>query len=239
MDQHPVQAAVQTVLLGHGKIAVQQLVHRAAQKPMAMHGKLAARLAQPIDRQQLQNLLPRHAAAFITELIPPESIQTQLAPEMTTQPTVAEAAWTQQTHLTHLERQRVHFFSRNRTVIGKETGLSRLPGVFIEDFDALAPRLFLAVVDLPEIEQLTLGRLTASHAARLDDAPIAVKLSVLLARVTAEKHDRRQIANRPWAIQEGRSALHALEPTNPRWLRAIAENSANNFRNRVKVRRLG
>jgi hypothetical protein len=33
-----------------------------------MHGKLAARLAQTIHRQQLQHFFPRHVPAFVAEL---------------------------------------------------------------------------------------------------------------------------------------------------------------------------
>ena len=50
--QHAIEAAIQSVLLGHGKVdAPEQLVHRAAQEPAAMHRELAARLAQAIDRK--------------------------------------------------------------------------------------------------------------------------------------------------------------------------------------------
>jgi hypothetical protein len=58
--------------------------------------------------------------------------------------------------------------------------LARLVLLLVEDLDRLPPRRLLAVVDLPKVEHLPLRRVAALQAARLDHAPVAVKLAVLL-----------------------------------------------------------
>jgi hypothetical protein len=125
-------------------------------------------------------------------LLLPEAIQLQLPPELATQPAVAEATRTQQADVAHHQRQAIDFMGRDRPVGGKQRGLAGLLFVFIEHFDALAPGGFLAVVNLTQIKQLTLSGLAVVQTPRLDHAPVTVKLAVLLARVTAEKHAHQQ-----------------------------------------------
>ncbi len=87
-----VQAAVQPVLGRHREAQPQQLVHRAAQEPAAMHRELGHRVTQPIHRQDLKHLGPRHAAAIAPQFAVPERAQPQLIPHPATQPAVAEGA---------------------------------------------------------------------------------------------------------------------------------------------------
>jgi hypothetical protein len=47
MFQHPIQTAIQAVLLGHGEVRSQQCIHGGAQIPVTIHTKLAARSQQP------------------------------------------------------------------------------------------------------------------------------------------------------------------------------------------------
>jgi hypothetical protein len=115
----PVQAAIQSILLGHLELALEQFVHRGVHEPPAMHRELAPRRAQPVDGKQLQHLLPRHASALVAQLLPPEQVQPQLAPQTTSQPAVAETARTQQADVAHDQRQRVDLVGRNRSIVGK------------------------------------------------------------------------------------------------------------------------
>jgi len=60
---------------------------------------------------------------------------------------------------------------------GTHTGLLLL---LVEHFNGLAPRRLLAVVDLAQVQHLSLRRTPAAATTRFDDAPIAVQLAVLL-----------------------------------------------------------
>jgi len=55
----------------------------------------------------------------------------------------------------------------------------------------LAPARPRTVVDLAEIQHVTLHGPTASRPAVLDDAPVAVLLAVLAASLVAQKHAAR------------------------------------------------
>ena len=82
MLQDPIQTAIQAILLRYGKILSQQFPHGAAIEPLPMNTKFAARIEQPIDHQQPQNLLPVHRLApdiFLQPLLP-ELLQIQLPP---------------------------------------------------------------------------------------------------------------------------------------------------------------
>ena len=63
--EDPVQAAIESILAGHREVHLQQLVHGAAQKPLAMDAQLAAGIDQAVDHQQLQHLGPGHLAARV------------------------------------------------------------------------------------------------------------------------------------------------------------------------------
>jgi len=58
-----VQTAVEPVFARHREIGCQQRIHRAFDKPMAMHAELAAWFQQPVHHQQLQHLLPTYLFA--------------------------------------------------------------------------------------------------------------------------------------------------------------------------------
>ena len=61
-------------------------------------------------------------------------------------------------------------------------------GTILEDFDCLQPCLTLTIVDLPEVEDLTLNHASTGHPAVLHHAPIPVLLPILLPIRAAQKH---------------------------------------------------
>jgi hypothetical protein len=61
----------------------------------------------------------------------------------------------------------------------------------VERLDRLTPGGTLIVVDLAQIEHVSLHSPTAGYAAVLDDAPVAVLLAVLPANLLAQKHSPR------------------------------------------------
>ena len=75
-----IEAAIQTVLVRHGAVAIQQHIHRRLREPFFMHKEFAARIEQTIDREQLKHLRPRHLAALSAEPLLPERIEAELLP---------------------------------------------------------------------------------------------------------------------------------------------------------------
>lgn len=62
-----IEAAAQPVLVRHGEVAVQQHLHRRLREPFFVNKKPAARIEQPVGREQLDHLRPRHLAALSAE----------------------------------------------------------------------------------------------------------------------------------------------------------------------------
>src|SRR5208283_5680969 len=92
-----------------------------------------------------------------------------------------------QPHCAQPDRNHVAIENRGRTIFGKQRDLPRSPR-FVEDFDSPTPCRPLAVVDLSEIEHLSLNHATALDATVLDDRPGPMLLAVLAANLVAQKH---------------------------------------------------
>ena len=78
-----IQTFVETVLGRHGEVFVEQLVHRAGQKPAAVQMPLAARSDQLAHRQQFEHFEPRHLGFAVGQALAPERAQLQFIPEPT------------------------------------------------------------------------------------------------------------------------------------------------------------
>ena len=85
-----------------------------------------------------------------------------------------------QTNLVENDGQGVDFLRRKRTIRGEQRKLLGLLLLLVKDLDGLAPGRLLAVVYLAKVQDLSLNGSSAAATTRLDDAPIAVKLAVLL-----------------------------------------------------------
>jgi hypothetical protein len=83
-----------------------------------------------------------------------------------------------------------------------------LSGAFIEDLDRLAPRRFLAVVDLSKIQHLPLKHAAIMNASVFDNRPCPMFLPVLATNLEAQKH--HEIRASPTAVQGAWSALQAF-----------------------------
>jgi hypothetical protein len=69
-----------------------------------------------------------------------------------------------------------------------------MAGVRVENFDGLAPGRGLGRADLTQIQHVALHHSAALEALVLDDAPIAVRLAVLLSPGLPQKHDPANLA---------------------------------------------
>ena len=184
----PVQATIQPVLVRHGVVHGQQLVHRAAVEPLAVQPILAARGDQPVHHQQLQHLLPRHLAGNVLEPLRPEPLQPQLLPQPTAQPAVPERPWPPQLHRRQPHLYAVQGVGRNRPVLREQTQLSALLPALVEDLQTLPPCRLLRIVDLAQIQDGSLHDLAAGHPAVLDDAEVAMRFAVLPPILASQEH---------------------------------------------------
>src|ERR1700688_604196 len=90
---------------------------------------------------------------------------------------------------------------RRRTILGEQRNLPPGPPAVVERLDRLAPRGALAVVDLAQVKHVPLHRPAAEYPAVLDNAPIAVLLAVLAAKLVAQKHGAS--LPKPLAVSQG------------------------------------
>jgi hypothetical protein len=74
---------------------------------------------------------------------------------------------------------------RRRTMLGEQCDLFAGLAVLVERPDRLAPHGALAVIDLAQIQHVSLHRAPAGYPAVLHDAPITVLLAVLAAKLVA------------------------------------------------------
>ena len=98
---------------------------------------------------------------------------------------------------------------RRVPILGEQRDLSGLLAALVECLDRPAPRRALAVVDLAQIQHMPLHRPAAGHPAVLHDAPVAMLLAVLPAKLVAQKHAAR--LSKPVPVSQGTwSAPHAV-----------------------------
>ena len=163
-----------------------------------MQSPLATRCQQPIGRQQQQHLVPPRPLAARAQPPTPEPVELQLAQQAQRQPAPAPLARSAQPQFAQLQPDdrsiRLHPLA---AVFRKQRQRARLRRPFLQDGDRLAPRPFLRIVDLAQVQQRPLHHTAPADPAILDDAPITVLLAVLLALGVAEKHDGCALYERP------------------------------------------
>jgi hypothetical protein len=150
---------------------------------------LAAGIDQAVAHQRLQDVPPPRSLARIRQASRPELIELQLLIQMTRQPARAPLPRPVQFHgiEPHLNAVSVGA-RRNLAISGKQRQLAVPLAAFIKGLDLLAPGLALTVIDLAEIQHLTLHHLAIGAALVLDDIPIAMLFAVFEASVESQKH---------------------------------------------------
>ena len=93
---------------------------------------------------------------------------------------------------------------------GKQRDGARLQLAVGEHFNRFFPGGFLPVVDLAQVEHVTLDDAITGTALVLDDAPVAVRLAVFDPRLAAQKHLGRALYRENCGMEQGRSALQAV-----------------------------
>src|SRR3954462_12686756 len=197
MIQQTVQATIKPVFFGHREIDTQQFIHRALEKPLPVQAQFTAGSKQPIHHQQLQHFLPTDRFAALRQALAPKAIQLQLPPRFTGQPAVAEGAGTPQLHAAQSYLQRIDSLGRKGAIVRKQTQIGGALPVFIKDLQRLAPRRFLFVVDLAQIQNRALYGLARMKTPVLDHTEVAMSLAVLDPVGAAKKHKSSSMPDLP------------------------------------------
>lgn len=176
-----IQAAVEGVAVGDGKVLAEQIPHGAVVKPVAVQTPFAAGVDQTVGDQGLEHIQPAGALAARRQARLPEGVQLQQVPQPTGQPTGAPLPRTAQLQSTQLDLDHRAGKLGRPAVLRKQGHLGRGAPVFVEDLDGAAPRRPLGVVDLPEIQDMALNHPPVGHPAVFHDAPVTVFFAVLLA----------------------------------------------------------
>src|SRR5215510_7006415 len=153
-----------------------------------MHAELAAGIEQTIDDQQPQYLFPTHRFPAWWHTLAPELIQAQLLPQLASQPAVAEHAWPPQLQTAQANLYAVHRIGGKLAVVRKQTHRGEALFRLVEYLQRLPPRRLLLIVDLAEIQHRALRRFAAGQPSVLNDAEVAMVLTVFLAIRAAQKH---------------------------------------------------
>jgi hypothetical protein len=97
-------------------------------------------------------------------------------------------AWTFKLKFAELDLHDLVFKIRYWTVFGKQRNRLGTGAAPFEHLDRFTPRLVLRVIDLPEIKYLALYNAITLATAILNDAPVAVLLTVFETSRGAQKH---------------------------------------------------
>ena len=184
-----VEAAVQRVR-GDRPVAADQVAQGAVLEPVAVEAPLAPGIDQPVAGQNLQHVQPARALPARGQARLPEPVQLQPVPQGQGQPARPPLARVVQRHSRDVDLHHLAVQRRRLPILGKQRHLPQFRPAF-QHLDRAAPRRALAVVDLAEIQDLSLHDPAAAHAAVFDHAPVAVLLAVLESLLAAHEHERR------------------------------------------------
>ena len=183
-----VEAAIERVV-GDRPVAAKEIAQRAVLVPVAVKTPLAARVDQPVAGEDLQDVEPPRALPARRQALTPETVQVQPVPQDQGQPARPPLARIVQRHLRDVDLDHLAGQFRRLAILGKQRHLPR-PRLALHHINRAAPRRTLAVVDLAQIEDLTLNHPAATDPDVLHHTPIAVLLAVLEASFAAHEHDQ-------------------------------------------------
>src|ERR1700735_1809561 len=98
-----------------------------------------------------------------------------------------------------------------------------MPGVLVENFDGFAPGRGLRRADIAQIQDVALHNAAGPEAMVLDDAPIAVRLAILLPPGLPQKHDAENLAKGIRGGEQGRSSLQRFSTILAQYSRDIPD----------------
>jgi hypothetical protein len=159
---------------------------------------LAPRGEEAVGDQDQQDMIPGGPLAAGREPIAPELVELQRRPELTDDPAGAPLprafeAERAQAHL-HADVRRM---GRNRPV-GREQGEAELAvAALLDGLDAAQPAGLLAVVDLPEVQEVSIDYPAVGAPVLLSDAPVPMLLAVFDAGMALQVHGGQSVPQFP------------------------------------------
>ena len=202
-----VQTAVQGVAGDRRHRAARQVAHRAVTVPMPVQPPFAARIDQLVTHQRLQHVQPARALTARRQPGTPEPIQFQPVPQRQRQPARAPLPRPVRTQRMDLDPHHLAGQLRRLPVLGEQRHRPG-PGIPLRHLDRAAPRRALPVVDLPEVQHLTLNHPAVAVANVLHHAPVTVFLAVLEAPLGSHEHGPMACPNH----QTNQGVRSALQP---------------------------
>ena len=157
---------------------------------MTMQMPLAAGCEQAVDNENAQNLLPVGAFTRAGQTGAEEVIKVKAAPELIAQPTRAPLTRTFETQRfqAHLDSGRA--VGRWLTIGGKQGELAAVAPGFVENTHRALPSSALAVVQLAQIQHVSLGDFAARVAVTLHHGPRAMHFAVFTSLTAFQEHAR-------------------------------------------------
>ena len=183
----PVEAGVQRGLRREGPVT-EEVAHRRAVVPLAVHAPFAPGVCQAVQDDCLEHREPVRAVRAWKKATCPELVQADEVPKVQPQPARTPFADVLDRHLAQADSDggaclALRLRLRRNQVAG---GVFRLP--FLQFVYGVQPGVLPVLVYLAEIQELPLH--DARPGARvLRDAPVVVPLAVLESRCLAQKHE--------------------------------------------------
>jgi hypothetical protein len=207
--QHLIQRGVKLVDFGQAEILAEQVGQRGALEPVAMQLPLRAGREQPLGDEHAEDAIPARALARSGEMRGEEGIQAELGIEFEREPATAPLTGTVEGELIQPDLNHARVIGGRGAVMGKESDLRSCVGVRRMGVERFAPGFALGIVDLAEIEHLTLSDASVVETFVFDDTPVGVILAILLPNLRAEKHNDWREYRPGGGWEEGGSSLQA------------------------------
>jgi hypothetical protein len=146
------------------------------------------------------------------EPVAPELVELQLCPELADDPAGTPLPRALQAERAEAELHPDVCGVRRDRAVGGEQGEAQLPvRAFLDRLNAAGPAGLLAVVDLPEIQEVPIDRSPVGAPVLLGDTPVPMFLAVFDAGVALQVHGGRSVAQFP-----ARAKGVGLDPTRSR-----------------------
>ena len=215
MHEEMIQTAIEGVAVGDRKVLAEQIAHRTVVVPVPVQAPFATRVDETVSNQGLEHIQPARPLAAGRQPRLPEGVQLQQVPQPTRQPARAPLARAAQLQSAQLDLDHRAGQFRRLAVLREQGHLRRRAAVLIKDLNGLAPGRPLGVVDLPQIQHVTLHHPPVGHTTVLHHTPVAVLFAVLLARLGSQEHADSVGRNATRLKEQGRHYRRSRE-TQPR-----------------------
>jgi len=173
--------------------------------PEPVTAPFAARRNEAIGDRDRQWFYPVGALTAGGQMLGPERVQGQLAPQFARQPAGPVLAGTAQTVVAQAEGDRgPGQIGGDGPVVGKQAQALPLPCGVIKNRDGLDPGRLLGVTQFAQVEEGFLERSAPARLADvLHDAVVAMLFAIFLAGIEAQKHNLARVCQSHQGLAQG------------------------------------